>query len=160
MTNTNDIPTTSAPVDTGLTCLVMMARLHGVAADGAQLAHEYQAGGQFSQADILLAAKKLGLKAKVVRAAPERLARTPLPAVAIGVDGRFFIIARVDGEQALIHDPAVGRPTAMTLPDFAARWSGELILFTSRASLAGEMSRFDLGVDLLGPLCILLKSAR
>ena len=143
MTNTNDIPTTSAPVDTGLTCLVMMARLHGVAADGAQLAHEYQAGGQFSQADILLAAKKLGLKAKVVRAAPERLARTPLPAVAIGVDGRFFIIARVDGEQALIHDPAVGRPTAMTLPDFAARWSGELILFTSRASLAGEMSRFD-----------------
>ena len=32
---------------------------------------------------------------------------------------------------------------AAKLADFQARWTGKLILFASRASMAGEMSRFD-----------------
>lgn len=131
-------------VDTGLACLVMMARLHGVACDPAQLAHEYRAGQRaFGRPEVLLASKKLGLRAKAVRVRAERLDRTPLPAVAVDRQNGFFILARSDGAQALIHDPAVGRPTTATLADLGERWAGELILFTSRASLAGEMARFD-----------------
>jgi len=42
-----------ASPDTGLACLVMMARLHGVAADPDQLAHEFKCNGtSFSAVDI------------------------------------------------------------------------------------------------------------
>jgi len=51
-----------ARIDTGLACLVMMARLHGVAADADQLAHEFAAGGGFGIAGIQLAANGLIFK--------------------------------------------------------------------------------------------------
>lgn len=141
----------AAPVtkpDAGLTCLVMMARLHGVAADPDQLAHEFAVDGEpFRTADILLAARKLGLRAKAVKTDVTRLGRTPLPAMAVGekVGGtpEFFLLARVDADQALIQSPLAGRPETLSLPDLQDRWSGELILFASRASLAGELARFD-----------------
>jgi subfamily B ATP-binding cassette protein HlyB/CyaB len=141
------------PLDTGLACLVMMARLHGVAADADQLAHEFGAGGSSAHhglqtQDILLAAKKLELQAKRVKVDIARLDKTPLPAIAIGRDdqGRtdFFILARVEEDKALIQSPKAGRPEALSIAELQARWpGGELILFTSRASLAGEMARFD-----------------
>ncbi|MDD5297125.1 MAG: type I secretion system permease/ATPase [Rhodocyclaceae bacterium] len=132
------------PLDSGLACLLMMARLHGVAADGAQLRHEFSGdGAAFGQTEILLAAKGLGLHAKAVKVAPGRLEHAPLPAVAVGKDGRFFILARLEEDKALIHDPAAARPQTLELADFLERWSGELILFTSKASYAGEMAKFD-----------------
>ncbi|THF65558.1 type I secretion system permease/ATPase [Pseudothauera nasutitermitis] len=130
--------------DTGLACLVMLARFHGVAADPDQLAHEYVVdGAPFGVAEILLAAKKLGLQAKRVTTPLERLARTPLPAVALTAEGGFVVLARADEDKVLIQDPRAGRPQVVARAEFAERWTGELILFTSRASLAGEMARFD-----------------
>jgi len=130
--------------DTGLIALVMLARFHNVAAEPEQLAHEYkEAGKPFTSQQILLAARQLGLKAKLVRTDVARLDRTPLPALALDTEGRFFILARLDGDQVLIQDPRVQRPQVLSQADFAARWTGELILFTSRASLAGELARFD-----------------
>jgi len=133
----------SAP-DTGLIGLAMLARFHGVAADPDQLAHDFKEPGRpFGTDQILLAAKTLGLKAKAVRTDWIRLERTPLPALAVDRDGRLFILARLDGDQALIQDPRIERPQVLSQADFTARWSGELILFTSRASLAGDLARFD-----------------
>lgn len=151
---TEQAPPASAPskIDTGLACLVMMARLHGVAADADQLAHEAAVAGRpLGTTDLLLAAKRLELQAKAVKVDVARLAKTPLPAIAVGPgeDGslEFFILARVDtqegGTQVLIQSPAVGRPETLTLTELQARWKGELILFTSRASVAGELTKFD-----------------
>ncbi|MGA7180531.1 MAG: type I secretion system permease/ATPase [Thiobacillaceae bacterium] len=132
------------PLDSGLNCLVMLARLHGVAADPDQLAHEYRTGGDdFSETEVLLAAKKLGLRAKAIKTTLIRLDRTPLPAMAMDTAGQFFVLAKVGEEFALIHDPAVGRPQTVSLAELQTRWNGELILFTSRASLASEMGKFD-----------------
>ena len=135
-------------IDSGLACLVMMARLHGVAADADQLAHEFAAAGQpFATADLLLAAKRIGLQAKAVTVDAARLAKTPLPAVARAQsdDGSasFFILARVDGDQALIQSPAIGRPEAVSVADLLSRWTGELILFKSRESVTAELAKFD-----------------
>jgi ATP-binding cassette, subfamily B, bacterial HlyB/CyaB len=130
--------------DTGLHCLIMLAQLHAIAADPDQLAHQFKADGKpFSKPDILLASKQLGLQAKAVKTSISRLDKTPLPAMAMGEDGLFFLLVRASEEQALIFNPLVGRPEAISLPDLQTRWKGELILFTSRASLAGEMSKFD-----------------
>lgn len=135
--------------DTGLACLVMMARLHGVAADAAQLHHEFAAHGQhFAVQEVLLASRQLGLQAKQVKVGLARLGKTPLPAMAMAPNAQgqptFFILAKVDGERALVHFPAAGRPESLPLEELATRWpGGELLLFTSRATLAGEMARFD-----------------
>jgi subfamily B ATP-binding cassette protein HlyB/CyaB len=130
--------------DTGLIGLVMLARFHHVAADPDQLAHEFQADGRpFDTTQVLLAAKRLGLKAKLVQTDYARLERTPLPSLAIDRDGCFFILARVDGDQVLIQDPRAERPQVLSAGEFSERWTGQLILFTSRASLAGDLAKFD-----------------
>jgi len=138
-----------APViDSGLACLIMLARFHGQAADPDQLAHAFALKGQsFGTQDILLAAKQLGLTARLAKPAAKRWATIPLPAIALGRDGRFFVLARLEktdgGWRALIQDPASQRPETLSDDALSARWSGELILLSSRASLAGELARFD-----------------
>lgn len=60
-------PADGPALDTGLACLVMLARFHGVAADADQLAHEFVVSGQpFQTQDVLLAARQLGLQARRV----------------------------------------------------------------------------------------------
>jgi subfamily B ATP-binding cassette protein HlyB/CyaB len=131
-------------VDSGLACLVMLARFHGMAADPDQLAHEWSGAGiPFGPAQILLAARKLGLKARRVRTSAGRLPSTPLPAVALDAEGRCSILARVEGERALVHDPGTGRTELVRLDEWCRLWSGELILVASRASLTGELAKFD-----------------
>ncbi|KAB2966260.1 type I secretion system permease/ATPase [Zoogloea sp.] len=143
---TNDSP---SDTDSGLVCLVMLARLHGIAADPDQLAHQHAPEGRhLGTSEVLLAARQLGLQAKLVNTRLDRLGRTPLPAIALfrlapDAPVRFVILARVEGEQALIQCPRAGKPETLPLAELEAQWSGELILFTSRASLAGEMSKFD-----------------
>jgi subfamily B ATP-binding cassette protein HlyB/CyaB len=145
----------SAGVDTGLRSLAILARLHGIAADPAQLAHQFSASGRtLGTAELILAARSLGLRAKAGRLKVDRLATTPLPAIAHAHDGTFFVLAGIQsntpaeaGESAagkvLVHDPRAERPEILTLQAFEERWDGTLVLITSRASLAGELARFD-----------------
>ena len=68
MAHLTDASQTAKPIDSGLDCLLIMARLHAIAADADQLAHEFKADGKpFGQTEILLAAKKLGLQASLVK---------------------------------------------------------------------------------------------
>jgi subfamily B ATP-binding cassette protein HlyB/CyaB len=104
-----------------------------------------------SQQNLLLAAKRLGLKAKVTSSSVDRLTAAPLPALAVMNDGRIVVLAQCDGQRVLFMDPSVStaegaqaaRPTIEPLEVFAGQWSGELILVTSRASLAGSLAKFD-----------------
>ena len=143
----------SQDTDTGLACLALLARMHGVAVDPAQLAHEFAPVGAFvDESALLRAARSTGLKAKAGRFSLAALNGMALPAIAVGQDGRFFILARVetdtehapdDIQRVLIHDPLASRPEILPVAAFEARWSGRLMLLTSRASLAAELARFD-----------------
>ena len=153
-------PTTVAPVaQPALSALCAIARFHQVAADPATLAH--QLGLSPSDAvgtpDLLRAAKHLGLTAKRVTTTAERLPLTPLPALAlVRVPAQAgsaapleaeqtVILAQCDATRVLIQGSAEsgGRPVIESLEVFKSRWSGQLILITSRASLAGELAKFD-----------------
>ena len=143
----------SQDTDTGLACLALLARMHGVAVDPAQLAHEFAPVGAFvDESALLRAARSTGLKAKAGRFSLAALNGMALPAIPVGQDGRFFILARVetdtehapdDIQRVLIHDPLASRPEILPVAAFEARWSGRLMLLTSRASLAAELARFD-----------------
>ena len=130
--------------DSGLLGLVLLARYHGAAADPAQLVHRFKTPGQaFGTQEILLAAKSLGLKAKCVHTTVQRLDRTPLPVLCRANDGRYFVLARVDRDQVLIQNPTERSPKVIDLQTLQGLWSGEMLLFASRASLTGELARFD-----------------
>jgi subfamily B ATP-binding cassette protein HlyB/CyaB len=132
--------------DSGLYCLLMMAGLHGIAADADALLHEYGSPA-FSIRTILLGARKLGLAARHVRQDPGRLDRTPVPVMAMDHAGRYFIVGRIDARdkpeaRVLIQHPRQA-PQVLALGDFLALWSGDMIFFKSQASYAAEAARFD-----------------
>ena len=138
-----------------------MADLHSIPSDKAKLIHEL--GESFTTQKILLAAQSLGMSAKEVRQVPERLSKAPLPAVAKSIDDQFFIVAKIlefplSSES---NDPKLSHltqgtsivkvliqkqgepPKVITLEEFLAVWSGEFIFFTSKATFAGAMTKFD-----------------
>ncbi|MDA8447278.1 type I secretion system permease/ATPase [Paracidovorax valerianellae] len=137
----------------GVAALCLVARLHQIAADPATLMH--QMGLAPSDAvtlqDLVRAAKHIGLKAKISPTTVDRLALCPLPALAMVRNAtgevRAIVLAQCNGQRVLLQDPSAGpggsRPTIESLEDFAAQWTGELLLITSRASLAGELAKFD-----------------
>lgn len=142
---------------------MLIADLHGVAADTAKLKHEFGVE-PFSVETILHAARSLGIKAKVVKQPPSRLDRAPLPAIAQDKEGKFFIVAKIDvGARAQPSSPSMSdqerthlssntrlliqrpgeAPSVLQLDAFLALWSGRMLFFTSRANYAGEMAKFD-----------------
>lgn len=132
------------PRDAGLRGLVLLAQFHGVAADEAQLAHQFgDSVRPFDETALLLAARHLGLKAKAVRQAADRIAFASLPALALDDSGSHFIIARASGDSVLIHDLSEQRPRMLTLEEFTGRYSGRLLQVASRASVLGQLAKFD-----------------
>ncbi len=131
-------------LDTGLICLVMLARFHQVAVEPSQLIHEFgQAGTAFGIQEILLAAKKLKLKARPLQSRVDRLEKVPLPAMAAGLNGDYFIIAKAEAGKVLIQDPRERAPRIIQQEELTSRWNGQLLLIASRASVLGDMAQFD-----------------
>jgi len=137
----------SSAQDPGLACLVIIAHFHGIAADANHLRHQFarsQRAERFSERDLLLAAKSLGLKTRAVPFAAGRLDQTPLPALVLDRREQHFIVARVSEDgQALIQEGDDARPRVISLATLEERADGRVLLFASRASLAGELMRFD-----------------
>jgi subfamily B ATP-binding cassette protein HlyB/CyaB len=127
-----------------LLALCIVGRLHNISADPAALLHFLGKGGSgpVTITDLLLCAKHLGLKATRARRDPSRLPMTPLPALALMRDGEVRVLAQCDRSRVLTQVPG-RRPVTESLEDFVAAWSGEVLLFASRASLAGALARFD-----------------
>ncbi|NOS81874.1 MAG: type I secretion system permease/ATPase [Nitrospira sp.] len=131
-------------IDTGLTCLLILARFYDVPADGSQLRHQFaQSGQQLSDADLLRAAKHLGLKAGLLKTAWGKLPGTPFPALAKRTDGRYVVLAKIDGDKVLIQDPVEARPLVLSRDQFESAWTGDLLLFAKRANLRVQDLKFD-----------------
>ena len=131
-------------IDTGLACLVLLARFFGVPANAQQLQHQFvESGKLFDETDLLRAAKHLELKAGAHDSQWDRLATTPLPVLAQYKDGRYVVLARVDNERVLVQDPLEAAPQTLPRPVFEESWSGRLVLFAKRANLRPEDRRFD-----------------
>ncbi|MDO5610602.1 MAG: type I secretion system permease/ATPase [Pseudomonadota bacterium] len=141
------LPLDGSPPDLALRGLVLLAQFHGVAADEQQLAHDFGRGGEpFDEASLLLAAKQLGLKAKFHAHPVARIGSANLPALVLGTEGEApFVVAKVaaDGGQILIHDLAERRPKTLSRSEFEERYTGRLLQVASRASVLGDLAKFD-----------------
>lgn len=151
--------------DSGLISLITIAGFHGIAADASQLKHSFSRGPAFSDEEIQLAASSHGMKSSLLQQPVARLDKVPLPAIAKAGDGRYFIVAKIeqrpprqssednsaprgnaetDGALARILIQHANEPVQIVdVKAFAEQWNGWLILFTSKASFAGEVAKFD-----------------
>lgn len=138
-------------IDTGLQCLVAIARYHGVPAEAGPLAHAFGGGQALDDLALLRAARSLGFKSRQVSLSFGRLHNASLPCMARDTDGKYFIIARVaepkDGEAAkvLIHRLEQGPPCTVTVEALNQFWNGDVILLTRRGNpLKNLQQHFDI----------------
>ncbi|GAB4528991.1 MAG: type I secretion system permease/ATPase [Amphiplicatus sp.] len=129
----------------GFICLALLLKLLQVAADPAQLEHQLGAvGADPSPEDLTRLARRLGAKARVMKAGcAGELHRLPLPAIARRRGGGYVVVAQASEGRLLIQDPSEGRPRTVSPEAFETDWSGELVLVTTRARLAGAERAFD-----------------
>lgn len=143
-TSRSDVDHATSNFDAGVHALVSIARHHNIATDPEQLIHAAGLGSaRLGEEDLALAARSLGLKVRAVNVRAERLGRTPCPALGIAVDGSHFILVGADSTQAMVLEPNGTAPHMLEPSAVIERCKGRMLLFTSRASLAGELARFD-----------------
>ena len=138
MTTGNDVNGAAS----GLEALLTLLHLQGVAADRDQIRHRLGTSTP-GVPEILRYARDLGLKARTLRSSWPRLAKTPLPGIAVLRDGTFMVIAKASDEKVLVQSPQTRRPELMTRDEFARVWDGGLILMARRAGLSDLTRRFD-----------------
>lgn len=130
--------------DPGLTALALIARLHGIATDPDQIRHSAAlASARFAEQDLILSARALGLKARAVTVSEARLETTPLPALLLDKSGQHCVLAACDAKRAMVLECGAATMTVSTPAQIMGRSGGRMLLFTSRASLAGSLARFD-----------------
>ena len=123
----------SSAVDTGLYSFVSLARFHEVSVDPGQIKHNLAIDAEpMSEAQILLAAKEVGLKARAAAVDFEKLKRLPLPLIAEKTNGDFFLLAQLDADKALILEAHVNAPTVIKIKEFQKMWNGRVILMVKR----------------------------
>ncbi len=127
-----------------LLALQIFAEYHGVAISIADIRHRFSHdNNQLTQDQWLLAAKDIGLKAKVVKKHSERLEKITLPALVWDEFGNHFILAKIDDNKYLIHDLELRKPVVLSKEEFNKRYTDVIILVTSRAAVSRTLTKFD-----------------
>src|SRR6478609_4604120 len=122
-----------------------MARHLGVPANPTILScHHLTAGTVASKEDLIRIARRLGLRARLVKTHWDRLVKTPLPTIAGTRDGQFRIVGRIIDGRATVRSQGGGLPRVLERSQFEGAWTGELILLSKRFSLTSLANRFDL----------------
>ncbi len=118
-------------VDTGLLCLIMLAKFNGVSADPEQIKHSLAIGKEgMTNIDILRAAKELGLKSKEANVKYSKLQKYRLPAIAQLKNNEYIIVAKIEGNKVLIIKANETHPKVMEEAEFISIWNNIIILIS------------------------------
>ncbi len=121
-------------LDSGALCLHFLLAYHGIRSAPEQIYHDFAGpDGGMDLIALVRAARKHGLKAKIVSSSFKQLAKLPLPAIAEQNDGTFLIVAQVADGRVLLQR-AHSAPEEQAQAAFEADWSGRLVLLARRAS--------------------------
>ncbi|WP_404338964.1 type I secretion system permease/ATPase [Sphingomonas sp. MMS12-HWE2-04] len=141
-------------MDSGLLTFLQLLAFLQIKGDANQILHERGEGtAAFTIDDMLRSARRLGVKARAIKCAPEKLLEIPLPAIAQHVDGSFFLIAKAaqppaqvgddGGVKTLVQLHNLPEPQLWSQDDLLDNWSGVLVLMTTREAIAGAKRPFD-----------------
>ncbi|AUI65286.1 MULTISPECIES: type I secretion system permease/ATPase [Glaesserella] len=132
--------------DYGLHALVILAQYHNVAVSPEEIKHKFDLDGKgLNLTSWLLAAKSLDLKAKRVEKSIDRLPFIHLPALIWRDDGQHVILTKIDTQtnRYLIFDLEERNPKVLSDVEFQQLFQGSVVLITSRASIMGQLAKFD-----------------
>jgi ATP-binding cassette, subfamily B, bacterial HlyB/CyaB len=128
--------------DAGLECLVVIARLHGLAADMEQLRYDFSRSDKpLDAGELVRVTLYIGLKARV-QSNWGQSQHTPLQAIACCKDKDFLAIARLVDGRVLVHDPLKPQPQLSPEVHFETRRTGLLVMLTRRAPAGTGESNF------------------
>lgn len=127
--------------DSGLLCLHLILAFQQIPTDVSQLRHAAGTDDEVSSATLVRLARQLGARASRRSIRLDRLETAPLPCIAQGRDGAFFIVAGLRDGKVLIQPPE-GPPETIDLDMLADRWAGDAVLVTTRSE-HGQASAFD-----------------
>lgn len=132
--------------DTGIDCLVLLARYHRLPADAEQIHHRFAHGRRpLSIGELVRAAYHVKLRAKVLEQSDaDSLVDTPLPAMAQKRDGSHFVIARATAERVLVQMPGATTPETWPRETLEQQWNGRLMLTVPRTPRWVGARRFDI----------------
>uniref|UniRef100_UPI00359FF952 cysteine peptidase family C39 domain-containing protein n=1 Tax=Glaesserella sp. TaxID=2094731 RepID=UPI00359FF952 len=132
--------------DLGLVALKILAQYHNIAINTEEIKHKFDLESNgLSLTSWLLAAKELELKAKSTKKSIDRLPFINLPALIWRDDGKHFLLVKIDTEHQryLTFDIERDEARVFSQEDFKQLYQGTLILVTSRASIIGQLAKFD-----------------
>jgi subfamily B ATP-binding cassette protein HlyB/CyaB len=130
--------------DSALASFVLLLSFLDRAADPEQLRHVLGKGSEPIDADDLVRlAKRLDVKARRVTTSAASLGRMPLPAIAVLSDDEYVVILQSSDAKVLLFRANEERPTTLPRAEFEQRFSGTLILMTTRERVAGTQRAFD-----------------
>lgn len=131
--------------DAGLLSLLIIAQYYDLPANGSQLRHQFaQSRDRLSDAELLRAAKELGLEAGFITSDWNKLYETAFPAMAKLVDGGYLVIVKVEDEKVLVQNPTEGYSLVLPRDRFEMIWTGELVLVTKRPKIRLQDLAFDM----------------
>ncbi len=137
--------TSAAALDSGLECLVFIARFHNIPVSTEAVRHEHPPRGDFMDSiEILRAAKSIKLKAKEAQKDFEELSILPTPAMFMGSDGVWKVLGRVSDGTALIRDPRKDSAELVKEEELEQDWSGQVIMLARMGILPEGLRKFNL----------------
>ena len=135
-----------ACTDQGAWSLALALLLLGIVADPAKIQHETGKSAPLDVDDILRAAGRFPVKAKIAPSSLKRLKNTPLPVLAVMRSGSFAVVGKLTEDSVLvIQDMGDPQPKLLPFAAFAAEWSGRIILLAKRTELSDTARPFNLG---------------
>jgi subfamily B ATP-binding cassette protein HlyB/CyaB len=131
----DDAPLQAPPVDSGLEALAGVAAYFRIRADSVQISRELALGGRPAGSnDLLRAARRIGLRARVVReATPRRLSTIPTPALALTTGGRWIVLGGLNAAGLYrTVDPLARRDQYRPVEEVVAELAPEIVLLQRR----------------------------
>ncbi|MBR0750752.1 peptidase domain-containing ABC transporter [Bradyrhizobium jicamae] len=138
----------------GLGCLVIVARQHGLHLTTSQLIHENVLGGdEVTTSEILKCANNSGMRAKAVHLDWDGLShlKKALPAIVCLKDDSKMVLLRLEGDEnnprVVLRDPNVGEDALLVIDRirFEDIWTGEVVLAKRDYEISDENQPFGFG---------------
>jgi len=135
----------STYVSTAKVCLAVVAKGFGILIDEEKLTKEHGISEDLVDPKALIkAAKKIRLKAKIIKPGKMGLSALPVPAIAIRNDGDYVVIGENNSKKILLFDPEHGHSIVISLEEFLINWTGEVIVFKRTFNLRDISRQFNL----------------
>ncbi len=118
-------------MNSALIAFDVVARINQIDVDIRAIGREFSLQDQVAPEELLRIAKRYDFKAKLKQLSLDRLTKGyPLPAIAIGRDGQYTVLLKIDKEQekCLLFDTVEKKTVEMTCEEFAAEFSNFIIL--------------------------------